>query len=243
MKNCPNCSKEIQEDFAVCPWCGMNLTLPAPGGTPVEVKTSGKAIASLVLGIFPVIPLFGSIVAVVFGHISLNEIGKSAGRLKGKGMAIAGLVLGYIGIAVIPFILIVAAIAIPNLLRARMMANQASAVGSLHTINTAELTYAATYSENFSPDLQSLDGSAQPPTAQAAGLIDNTLASGLRSGYKFTYAPGPPDANGAIKTYTVHADPVVPNNTGLDYYFTDQSGVIRRDREKPADENSPPMGE
>ena len=52
----------------------------------------------------------------------------------GDGMAIAGLVLGYIGFAAIPFILIIAAIAIPNLLRARMAANEASAVGSLRTI-------------------------------------------------------------------------------------------------------------
>ena len=61
----------------------------------------------------------------------------------GDGMAIAGLVLGYIGFAAIPFILIIAAIAIPNLLRARMAANEASAVGSLRTINVAALSYSA----------------------------------------------------------------------------------------------------
>src|ERR1700751_2360808 len=53
--------------------------------------------------------------------------GKALGRLTGRGMAMAGLILGYIGVAMIPFILIVAAIAIPNLLRARMAANQAGA--------------------------------------------------------------------------------------------------------------------
>ena len=89
------------------------------------METSVKAILSLVCGLLFFIP-FLFIAAIVFGHLALSEIRKSAGRLKGEGIAIAGLVLGYIEIAGIPFLLIIAAIAIPNLLRARMAANESS---------------------------------------------------------------------------------------------------------------------
>lgn len=91
---------------------------------PVESHTSGKAIASLICGIFFFI-LPAAIVAVILGHLSCSEIGKSLGRIRGRGLALAGLILGYFGVAFIPFILIIAAIAIPNLLRARIAANEA----------------------------------------------------------------------------------------------------------------------
>ena len=92
-------------------------------------ETSGKAIGSLICGLlfffFPV-----AIVAIILGHISLSEIRRAGGRLTGRGLAIGGLVLGYAGVSFIP-VLIIAAIAIPNLLRAKMAANEASAIGSL----------------------------------------------------------------------------------------------------------------
>jgi len=96
-------------------------------------ESSGKATASMVCGILFFVWPFTAIAAVVLGHLALAEIKKSAGRLAGRGMAMAGLILGYIGVAMVPFILIIAAIAIPNLLRAKMAANEASAVGTLRT--------------------------------------------------------------------------------------------------------------
>jgi len=158
-------------------------------------------------------------------------------------MAIAGLILGYCGIALIPF-LIIAAIAIPNLLRSRIAANQASAVGSLRTINVASITYASTYNEGYPPTLVSLGppASGLPPSASAAGLIDEVLASGHKSGYVFTYTAGEKDSVGRIDAYTVHADPITAGNTGLNYYFTDQTGVIRQEADGVANEQSPPIG-
>lgn len=80
------------------------------------VETSGKAIASLICGVlFFIFPV--AIAAVVLGHLSFSDICKSGGRLVGNGIATAGLILGYMGLAAVPFILIIAAIAIPNLLR------------------------------------------------------------------------------------------------------------------------------
>jgi len=82
---------------------------PAP---PAHAETSGMAVASLVFGcLFFILP--AAIVAIILGHLSKSEIAKSAGRLKGAGMALAGLILGYVGVAFIPFLLIGIAILIP----------------------------------------------------------------------------------------------------------------------------------
>jgi len=132
---------------------------------------------------------------------------------------------------VVAIILIIAAIAIPNLLRSRMAANEASAVGSLRTINTSEVTYSSTYpDQGFAPNLASLGGAAA--TCAGAGgavpggacLIDQVLALGTKSGYTFV-APGA----GAIPrvAYTANAAPVTPGQSGQRFFFTDQSGVIR----------------
>jgi prepilin-type N-terminal cleavage/methylation domain-containing protein len=126
---------------------------------------------------------------------------------------------------VVAIILIIAAIAIPNLLRSRMAANEASAVGSMRTINTAAVTYSSTYGTGFPAALVNLQP-ANPATAAAADLIDQVLAAGTKSGYTFTYAAGAA-VGGVIPTYTLNADPVNVGTTGQRHFFTDQSGVIR----------------
>ncbi len=126
---------------------------------------------------------------------------------------------------VVAIILIIAAIAIPNLLGARMSANEASAVGSIRTLNTACITYYATYSVGYPAALSNL-GPAAAATPAAADLIDSTLTSGIKNGYSFVYAAGAPDANGFINTYTVNGNPSAPGQTGIRYFYTDQSGVI-----------------
>jgi prepilin-type N-terminal cleavage/methylation domain-containing protein len=89
---------------------------------------------------------------------------------------------------VVAIILIIAAIAIPNLLQARVAANEASAVGSLRTINTVMITYNDNYpTVGFAPTLSALGGSNCTPADQtAACLIDTLLASGTKNGYNFT---------------------------------------------------------
>ncbi len=123
-------------------------------------------------------------------------------------------------------------------------ANQASAVGSLRTINTAEVTYASTYDLGFSPTLGALappSGDAEP-SASAAGLIDSVLAGGKKNAYTFSYSAGPPDKTGHIKTYTVIARPMVYGRAGSMSYFTDESGVLRQtDEDRPATAKDPPI--
>ena len=144
---------------------------------------------------------------------------------------------------VVAIILIIAAIAIPNLLRSRIAANQASAVGSLRTLNTAEITYSSTYNVGFTQTLTYLAPPAAAsanPTSTAAGLIDSVLAVGSKSGYSFTYSPGASDSTGRINTYAFTAVPIT-SSTGTNYYYTDQSGVIRQNSTTTAASTDSPI--
>jgi hypothetical protein len=82
----------------------------------------GLAVASLVMGCLVLIPILGlvfSLLAIIFGVVALTKISNNAAALKGKGLAISGIILGGFGIVVIPIISIMLAIAIPNFLRAK----------------------------------------------------------------------------------------------------------------------------
>ncbi len=145
---------------------------------------------------------------------------------------------------VVAIILIIAAIAIPNLLRSKIAANQASCVGSLRTLNTAEITYSSTYNTGYSSTLIALGPQAAgaQPTATSAGLIDSVLAAGIKSGYSLVYTPGAADTAGNIDTYGITGNPVVQGTTGQNYYFTDQSNVIRFNTASTAAATDSPIG-
>jgi type IV pilus assembly protein PilA len=143
---------------------------------------------------------------------------------------------------VVAIILIIAAIAIPNLLRAKISANEASAVGSLRTINTASVLYSTTYG-GYESTILSLGGPAGGSAAStSAELIDAVLAGGTKSGYSFTYTTGSTDSNGNVLTYTLTAQPTSVGITGQRRFFTDQSGVIRANTTTAATINSTPLG-
>jgi type IV pilus assembly protein PilA len=138
---------------------------------------------------------------------------------------------------VVAIILIIAAIAIPNLLRARMAANEASAVGSVRTMITSNVTYYSTWGNGFSPTLATLGGVAGVvATCQSALLIDNVLATtGVKSGYVLTYFVGSPNAAapaGCVaggNTYAFTALPQVAGSTGQSGFCAAEDGVVRRD--------------
>jgi prepilin-type N-terminal cleavage/methylation domain-containing protein len=137
---------------------------------------------------------------------------------------------------VVAIILVIAAIAIPSLIRSRIAANQASCIESLRVLGTSEVTYSAIYGNGYSTTLAAL-GPVPPggvATASTAGLIDNLLASGYKSGYEFTYSPTLLDITGRYNGYTILANPQDPGVTGADYYYEDETHLIRMNTTAPA---------
>jgi type IV pilus assembly protein PilA len=144
---------------------------------------------------------------------------------------------------VVAIILIIAAIAIPNLLRSKMAANEASAVASMRTLNTTIVEYSTTYSTD-PPSLSALGPSASA-SSTAADLVDNLLGAdpAIKSGYSITYTPTAAVAPAtAVTQYTLVATPV-SSSTGQRKFFTDQSGVIRQTTDgTPPTASSTPIG-
>jgi type IV pilus assembly protein PilA len=127
-------------------------------------------------------------------------------------------------LVVVSIILIIAAIAIPNLMRSRMAANESSAVGSLRTINTAEVIYSATYPSVGFANLSSLGGtSCTAATSSMPCLIDNVLSSGSKSGYKFSTTAG---SGTPSVSYTSLATAAAQGQSGQRSFCSDQAGVI-----------------
>ena len=127
---------------------------------------------------------------------------------------------------VVAIILIIAAIAIPNLLRARIAANESAAVGALRTLNTAQISYNSAYpTVGFASSLPNLGGtSCTPPSSTGACLIDTALQGGQKSGYSFsvTGVSGTP-----ASTYQMIASPIAPNQTGVRYFCSFADAVVR----------------
>lgn len=143
---------------------------------------------------------------------------------------------------VVAIILIIAAIAVPNLIRARIAANQASAVENCRTITGAEILYYTTFGAGFAPSLNALGGPVGGvPTVSNAQLIDDVLSTGNRSGYIFTYAALNVDASGAFQDYALNADPLSTAFTGNNHYFTDEPSVIHVNTIAAASINDPPI--
>jgi prepilin-type N-terminal cleavage/methylation domain-containing protein len=128
---------------------------------------------------------------------------------------------------VVAIILIIAAIAIPNLLRARIAANEASAVASVRTLNTAQISYLSAYpTVGFAAGLSNLAGTtctSAIPTSAGACLIDTQLASGSKSGYTFGIsASGTP-----ASSYQAWANPQTQNTTGVRSFCSVADAVVR----------------
>jgi type IV pilus assembly protein PilA len=126
---------------------------------------------------------------------------------------------------VVAIILIIAAIAIPNLLKARISANESSAVGSVRNLTTANVQYSAQCPANgFAAALANLGPGAN--TCAAAGIIDAVLVTGTKSGYNFTYTPGAANAAGIITNYNILALPITVSVTGQRAFCAVEDGVI-----------------
>ena len=142
---------------------------------------------------------------------------------------------------VVAIILIIAAIAVPNLLKSKMAANEASAAASLRTIGTGNVTYSSTYNQGYAGSLAQLgptSAACATSGSACADLIDSVLSGvnpaatpPVKSGYVFTYAatnatpsPGTPNA-----TFSVLSTPVSAGSSGASTFCSDQSNVVRKD--------------
>jgi type II secretory pathway pseudopilin PulG len=178
------------------------------------------------------------------------------GRLQGDGLALTGLILGYISLLFIP---IIAAIVIPNLLRARISANESAARATVRTINTTQVTYSTTYPEQgYARDLATLGGNCSGGgTAEHACLLDSQLGqanctSGVwcqKGAYKYTISSNcaPPNfgtqqqgTENACADYVIAATPI-NSNTGRRSYCSVSDAVIRSRSGFPLD--TPPTAE
>jgi type IV pilus assembly protein PilA len=140
---------------------------------------------------------------------------------------------------VVSVILVIAAIAIPNFVRSRMRANEAAAVQNLRSIATANTIYLTTYGIGFASGLGKLGGNLVIVDANSAGLIDTVLASGVKTGYSYTYAVTATDPSGDPVGYSVTADPSSVGATGENYFYIDQSAIIHHSNTGTATSSDP----
>jgi hypothetical protein len=241
---CLGCGHSLDEGERFCSACGKDsASAPGPRIDPgiafgLAPETSGKAIFSLVCGFLSLLFPF-AFGAVIFGHLSLSEIRRSAGRLTGKGPAIAGIVLGYLGVAFFLFLIGLgiytwrnerkalqanrasrANVSRANKATPAVVLNDNSAVSAVRSLNMAEIAYAQQHHEaGFTCSL---------PDLKIAWGIGDDLAHGRRNGYIFELrncAPG--KADGPITKYQLVAYPVMAAKIPNPAYCSDQTDVIR----------------
>jgi prepilin-type N-terminal cleavage/methylation domain-containing protein len=127
---------------------------------------------------------------------------------------------------VVAIIALLAAIAIPNLLRARLNANESAAIAAMQTLSTGAQSFRSA-NPTYPVGLNSLS-SATPP------YIDSVLGSGAKQGYNFALL-------GSTNAFTATASPTTPQTTGTRYFFVDESGVVRYSTGGTATSTSSPI--
>ena len=229
---CLGCGNSMAAGERFCGICGRDsqASPAAPTVDPAVAfglppETSGKAIFSLICGILffiPLPPFF--IVAVIFGHLSLSEIRRSAGRLAGRGFAIAGLVLGYLGvaamIALIVFVVSYRKSWDRSVAETAIASNENSTVSAVRALNTAEIAYAQAHRESgYTCSLSELSG---------AWGISRDLARGRKNGYVFELQGcTAAKADGPIVKYQVVAYPENLKKAGRPAFCSNESDMIR----------------
>lgn len=239
---CPRCQTANPPENAACEACGFVLYRGDRGAGAItgESPKRGLAITSLVLGILglPTLGLLGvgAILGIILGVVALVKANKEPAVYGGKGLAIAGIVTSAVSFIMIPFIGIIAAIAIPSLLRARASANESGAIGDIRTVISAEVAYQSTSGGSFDT-LECLAGPTrclpQYP-ASAPTFVGPEMLVSPRHGYSFTFHPGAPAARpgqpgsspSSVSSFAYVAVPVAWNRTGTRAFCGDSTGQL-----------------
>jgi type II secretory pathway pseudopilin PulG len=203
-----------------------------------EDLKNGWAIASLTLGIanFLLLSIFliPSIVGVVISVVALNKIKRFPHVYGGKGLAIGGLVTNIVSVAAMIPVLIIAAIAIPNLLASRRAANEGATIRALRIIHAAEQTYQSTEGNGDYGSLADL---------RRTSLISEDMAREIRSGYRYRLEVVK-QTRESPAAFTLGAVPTEYGSTGKRSFFIDETGVLRGEDRTGVDASreTPPLG-
>jgi len=198
------------------------------------------AITSLVLGILGLPTAgclgLGAIIAVILGIVALVKANKNPDEYGGKGMAIGGIVTGSMSLLMAPVVGgIIAAIAIPSLLRARVSANEAGAIGDTRAVISSEVTYAGANNGYY----DSLECLANPggciPGYQGPSMLGPELVATEKMGYRRTLHLGVPPVGQdpsarisptSVVSFAYVSVPIQQNRTGMRGFCGDDSGRI-----------------
>jgi type IV pilus assembly protein PilA len=215
----------------------MGFTPPPPAK-----PRQGMAIASLVLGILSVPTLgclgIGAIASVVLGIMALKKAGSDPREYGGRGLAIGGIVASGISLLMVIPIGIIAAIAIPSLLRARVSANESGAIGDVRTVISAQMAYQSANCGAYGP-MECLSQPTAPgciPNYPAVGptFLDATLASlQVKSGYTRAFhagntiaLPEPCSGGTGLDNFAYTAVPATFGKTGVRGFCGDSTGIV-----------------
>jgi hypothetical protein len=214
----------------VCPYCGVSQAVPRVAAQPewgAPRQTSHKAVASLICGvILCFVP--ASIAAVILGHLALTDIKRSTGRLTGQGLAVGGLVMGYIGILFSALFAVAILFTMRNTLRRDVPGNELAAIQTMQTYNQALKAYALKCPQRGYPTTLVRLGPGSGNCSHA-NLVEIRLAVArpARLGYVFSYHPGI-EGKEHVTAFALVASPVQPGSTGKRYFYLDDSGVVRQ---------------
>lgn len=206
---------------------------------PIAQQRRGMAMASLVIGILSVptagLLLVGAVLSIVFGIVALVKANREPAEYGGKGLAIGGIVCGALSIVLIPVLGIIAAIAIPSLLRARVSANEAATMGDVRTVISAEVAYQSAYGHYDRLECLAAPTSCAPGREGAPSFLDAELARAeIKTGYRRSFHPGPTLAEtgasaasgSATTSFAYVAEPRELNRTGVRAFCGDSRGII-----------------
>ena len=229
----------------LCPYCGVAQPIPQmalPQGGWQPPPNSNKAIASLVCGVlFMCAP--ASIAAIILGHLALSDIKQTSGRMAGKGMAIAGLVLGYVGIGLTTVYFAFIFFVVRNTFSRDIPKNETAAINTMKAYETALKAYSERCPAQGYPATLSPLGPGRGDCTRANLIKDVRLVgtSPVDKGYLFEYRAG---VNGAdrVTVFALIARPIVPGNTGKRFFYVDEGGVIRESASQIIGPNSPALG-
>ncbi|HUT73747.1 MAG TPA: DUF4190 domain-containing protein [Armatimonadota bacterium] len=182
MNQCPVCGYQLLPSERVCPKCrGRGASPGAPASPP---RTSGLAVASLVVGILALCGGLLALPGLILGIVALRQVNRSQGRLSGQGLAIAGVALSGVGIVVTVAIL---AFVLPTLypvfLRARGAATTASCLSQAKQVSLGALMYARDHDDKL-PPAETWSDSLMPYVRDASTFVCPE-APNLRSGYAY----------------------------------------------------------